>query len=245
MGTVALTQRRLRRGLGGCWEICFALFQHISAPLRLPKTLSDSSNEKCDRGIGASGGLVRFPRFRANVLLLTDVAQSVKARNSRKRTNYAIFTGQPLAGALFRLPATVDKVRMIPGFFATGKTLRRAPARQRLSGRLKRSNTTQLSNLSDEHPHVSIGQTPSRAGARLCVSLAARGQGNMRALLTVARNRKSAPARGWNGKMALLGRFLLVSAASERHLTSIPNHCRNLRKSTKRWKADMRVKNEK
>ena len=122
-------------------EFCFAVLQHISAPLRVLKTLSDSVDEKCDRsiaasgscdggGVGASGGLVRFPRFRANVLLLTGVAQSVQARNGRKRTNYVLFTGQPLAGALFRSPATVNKAHMGTGFFATGKTLRRAPARQ-------------------------------------------------------------------------------------------------------------------
>ena len=45
------TQSRLRRGLRECWEVGFAILQHISAPLRLLKTLSDSSDEKCDRGI--------------------------------------------------------------------------------------------------------------------------------------------------------------------------------------------------
>ena len=44
--------------------------------------------------------------------------------------------------------------------------------------------------------------------SRVCgVSLLATGQGNMRILLTVADNRRSAAARGLNGKMANLFRF--------------------------------------
>ena len=44
--------------------------------------------------------------------------------------------------------------------------------------------------------------------SRVCgISLLASGQGNMRILLTVADNRKSAAARGLNGKMANLFRF--------------------------------------
>ena len=44
--------------------------------------------------------------------------------------------------------------------------------------------------------------------SRVCgVSLLSSGQGNMRILLTVADNRKSATARGLNGKMANLFRF--------------------------------------
>ena len=54
----------------------------------------------------------------------------MQARNRRKRTNYALFTGQPLAGALLRLPATVNMVHMGPRFFTSSETLRRAPARE-------------------------------------------------------------------------------------------------------------------
>ena len=45
--------------------------------------------------------------------------------------------------------------------------------------------------------------------SRVCdVSLLATGQRNTRVLLTVADNRKSATARGWHGKMAMLLRFV-------------------------------------
>ena len=45
--------------------------------------------------------------------------------------------------------------------------------------------------------------------ARVCgISLEAKGQGDTRVGLIVADTRKSAPARGWNGKMAMLLRFV-------------------------------------
>ena len=127
------TQSRLRRGLGVCWEICFAAYQHISAPFQLVTTLSDRVGGSVQTG--ESWGvtrLVRFPRFRTVVIPVPLVVRSVQVRNSRKRTNYALFAGQPLAGALLRLRTTVNMIRMDPMFFATGKTLRRAPSRERV-----------------------------------------------------------------------------------------------------------------
>ena len=137
------------------WEACFATLQHISAPLQLLMTLSDSAGGVCvDRCGSGCAGLVRFPRFRAIAIEMPLVARSIQARNGRKRTNCCLFTVQPLAGALSRLPATINKVHVVPGFFATDKTLRRAPPRQGLSGRLKRSDTSQLSKVPTEHPHM-------------------------------------------------------------------------------------------
>ena len=52
-------------------------------------------------------------------------------RNRRKSTKHGLLPVRPHAGALLRLRATVNNVRMVPGFFAPGRTLRRAPARQR------------------------------------------------------------------------------------------------------------------
>ena len=111
--------------LGGSLRLSSAHFSPVS--------MADDTVRQCwdvrRRGVS---GLVRFPRFRAIAAPLPLVARTVQARNRRKRTNYALFTGQPLTGALLRLRATVNKVRMDPRFFTTSKTLRRAPACQRV-----------------------------------------------------------------------------------------------------------------
>ena len=57
----------------------------------------------------------------------------------------------------------------------------------------------------------------------------------------VADNRKSATARGWNGKMAMFGRFLLFSASMLSQSLVNPVKGRKLRKPTKRWKARLRL----
>ena len=98
------------------------LSAHFS-PFQLVTTLSDRVGGSVQTG--ESWGvtrLVRFPRFRTVVIPVPLVVRSVQVRNSRKRTNYALFAGQPLAGALLRLRTTVNMIRMDPMFFATGKT---------------------------------------------------------------------------------------------------------------------------
>ena len=60
--------------------------------------------------------------------------------------------------------------------------------------------------------------------SRVCgVSLLASGQGNMRILLTVADNCKSATARGLNGKMANLFRF--APFRGQVQVQSVPMKC--------------------
>ena len=123
-------ERRIR---GGARSELGGLLRGASAHLS-PAPIADDSVRQCRRcattGIMRRGivGLVRFPRFRAVAIEMPFVAQSMQARNGGKRTNYALFAGQP------------------------------------------------------------------PAGARLCISLEARGQGNKCVLLTVARNHKSASA---------------------------------------------------
>ena len=180
------------------WEICFSTLQHISAPLQLLMTLSDSAGGECVDWCGSGcTGLVRFPRFRAIAIEMPLVTRSIQARNGRKRTNCCLFTVQPLAGALSRLPATVNKVHVIPGFFATDKTLRRAPARE---GPIEKDDASPLPNVPPEYSYAhiaafqSIGRASSSVGARLSISLEAKGLGNMCAELMVVDNRRSAPA---------------------------------------------------
>ena len=70
--------------------------------------------------------------------------------------------------------------------------------------------------------------------SRVCgVSLLATGQGNMRVLLTVADNRKSATARGLNGKMANLFRFAPFRGGLEVQSAPMKHQCRETAQTEK------------
>ena len=172
------TQRRLRRGLGACWEECFAGLQHVSAPFQLLTTLSDSVDWDCvtsRRSIGLPA-FGRFPQVSAIAAGWMSNAFQMLPKPAEIDQAWPFGCYLRSAGALLRLRATVNKIRLFPRPLVSSVTLRRAPAREDVRPAPRKAETCVCVS-----PFSLL-----RAGARLSFSLVAEDQGTMCTLLMVA-----------------------------------------------------------
>ena len=140
--------------------------------------------------------LDRFPQFSAYRSELAYYWRSGDAENSRNRSNLAILPLTDFRGRAPALSATIDKTHLVLRPLAASETPRRAT----VDAGFGMSRIAQPTYLC--HKVSSPSRVYNPRSRVLALSVVARGRGNTRVWLIVAGNRRSATARGWNGKMA-------------------------------------------
>ena len=209
-----MNTERLRRGLGGCWEVCSRFFSSHSPVF--------NCREYCPTVAGSVGtdfGLptvLRFVRFRVSWISLSLTVLQVRRETAQTAKAWPSFRSSLTRSRSFKYLRQSTRHACSPTRLPQSITLRRATLGQRYVWdvqALTRDLGLKTRGGCDTSHTLAIPGTFSPRSRVCCISLDVTDQGFMCVMLTVADKERARPRKMVTGRMAKFDRFLLFSAS--------------------------------